>query len=87
MQRQYMQKPRLTKPSFCILQIKRVIGTQAEPVHAVEDWDSGHFRGWGGEETRKDHVGCLGCCNALFLHQAAGYTSESTEYEKGVIHL
>lgn len=35
---------------------------------------------WG--ETRKNLAGCLGCCNALFLHQAAGYTSESTVYEK-----
>lgn len=84
MQRQYVWKPRLTKPSFCILQIKRVIGTQAEPGQAVEDRDSGHL---GGKENRKDHAGCLGCCNALILHQAAGYTTESTVYEKEVIHL
>lgn len=39
----------------------------------------------GGIVTRKDHKGCLGCCNTLFLDQAAGYTSVFAVYEKGAI--
>ena len=53
MQRQYVWKPRLTKPSFCIFQIKRVIATQAEPVHAVEDGDSGYLAGRDQKRSRR----------------------------------
>ena len=46
-----MRRPRLTKPSFCIHQVKTVRVKQAKPVHAARDQDSGHLR-WDSDQKR-----------------------------------